>query len=83
MILEVGPLWGDWVMSMKALKSGIWVLMKTLKSLSLLSVRWSTVRQEERGPSENDHAGNFTTQTSSLQVLYEINLYITHSPNGT
>lgn len=58
--VEVGPLWGDWVMSMKALKSRIWVLLKTLKSLPLLSVRWSTIRQEERGPSENDHAGNST-----------------------
>lgn len=83
MILEVRPLWGDWIMSMKALKNGIWVLMKTLKRMPLLSVRWSTIRQEEREPSENDHAGNFTTQTSSLHDLYEINLYRMHSLNGT
>lgn len=45
------PLWRfwRWVMARKALKSGIWVLMKTLKSLPRLSVRWSTTREEE-GP---------------------------------
>lgn len=78
-----GPWWGDWVMSMKALKK--WDLgpyKDTEESASPLSKMVNCKAGWER-PSENDHAGNFTTHTSSLHDLYEINLHIMHSLNGT